>query len=195
MKMIDVDSASDAALVVAIGRYHDRALAEVYRRHGGAVWALAKRIVRSDALADDITQDVFLRLWHQPEGFDASRARLRTYLNAMTHNRAVDVLRSESSRAAREERSTRETALAGYGVERHSWDLAMADHVQTALDELPPAERDAIHLAYFDGHTYREVASLLGEPEGTVKSRIRSGLKRMRASLARQQSEPTWTTP
>ena len=193
--MIDVSVASDAALVVAIGRYHEPALAETYRRHGGAVRAIAKRVTRSDGLADEATQDVFLRLWRQPERFDVSRAGLRTYLVSLSHNRAVDLLRSEIARSAREERSARETATTGYDVERHAWDLAAADQVRTAMADLPAGERDAITLAYFEGRTYREVADLLGQPEGTVKSRIRAGLKRMRASLTEQQAAPIWNEP
>jgi len=188
--MIDLETASDAALVVAIGRFQEPALAEVYRRHGGAVWALTKRVVRSDALADEITQDVFLRLWREPERFDASRAGLRSYLNAIAHNRAVDQIRSESARTAREERSARETASQGYDLERHVWDLAAADQVRTVLETLPDRERSAIELAYFEGFTYREIAELQGEPEGTVKSRIRAGLKRMRSALHHLQGEP-----
>ncbi|HXX90151.1 MAG TPA: sigma-70 family RNA polymerase sigma factor [Acidimicrobiales bacterium] len=192
---MDVSAAGDAALVVAIGRYHQPALAEAYRRHGGAVHTLAQRVVRSDFLADEVTQDVFLRLWREPERFDASRAGLRTYLITLAHNRAVDLLRSESARATREERSARETATTGYDVERHAWDLAVAEQVHGALATLPDAERDAIRLAYFEGRTYREVASILGQPEGTVKSRIRAGLKRMRVALARHHGEPAWNQP
>ncbi|HYA68636.1 MAG TPA: sigma-70 family RNA polymerase sigma factor, partial [Acidimicrobiales bacterium] len=180
--------ASDSALVVAIGRYHEPALAEVYRRHGGAVWAIAKRVTRSEVLADEATQDVLLRLWREPERYDASRAGLRTYLISLAHNRAVDLLRSEVARAAREARSERETANAGYDVEHHAWDLATAEQVHAAIATLPDGERDAIKLAYFEGRTYREVATILGQPEGTVKSRIRAGLKRMRASLTQHQT-------
>jgi len=190
--MIDVNTASDSALVVAIGRYHEPALAEVYRRHGGAVWAIAKRVAQSEALADEASQDVFLRLWREPERFDASRAGLRTYLVALAHNRAVDLRRTEAAGAAREERSLRETADAGYDIERHAWDLAVAEQVRSAMAGLPEGEREAIKLAYLGGRTYREVAAILGQPEGTVKSRIRAGLKRMRVSLIQHQVSPIW---
>jgi RNA polymerase sigma-70 factor, ECF subfamily len=193
--MWNVSSSGDAALVVAIGRYHEPALAEVYRRHGGAVHAVAKRVLRSGPLADDVTQDVFLRLWREPERFDAGRGGLRTYLLALAHNRAVDILRSESARTEREERSARETAHTGYDLERHAWDLAVAEQVHEALADLPDGERDAIRLAYFEGRTYQEVAELLGQPEGTVKSRIRAGLRRLRASLVRVQGEPAREQP
>jgi RNA polymerase sigma-70 factor, ECF subfamily len=186
---IDLTTASDAALVVAIGRYHEPALAETYRRHGGAVRGLAQRVVGSDFLADEVTQDVFLRLWREPEQFDATRSGLRTYLVAIAHHRAVDLVRSESARAAREQRSASPSDTTDYDVEHLAWDLAMAEQVRVALDRLPDGERNAIQLAYFEGRTYREVASLLGEPEGTVKSRIRAGLQRMQRSLAAHRSD------
>jgi RNA polymerase sigma-70 factor, ECF subfamily len=186
---IDLATASDAALVVAIGRYHEPALAETYRRHGGAVRALAQRVVGSDFLADEVTQDVFLRLWREPEQFDATRSGLRTYLVAIAHHRAVDLVRSEAARTAREQRSAEPADTTGYDVEHLAWDLAMAEQVRIALDRLPDGERDAIQLAYFEGRTYREVASLLGEPEGTVKSRIRAGLQRMHRSLVGHRTD------
>ena len=178
---------SDAALVVAIGRWRQDALAEAYRRHAGAVHALARRVLLSDAGAEEVVQEVFLRLWNSPERFDAERGSLRSFLLAQAHGRAVDLLRSEASRQRREDRDARSTAEAGYDLEREVWDLAVAERVKQALASLPGEERRSIELAYFGGHTYREVAELLGHPEGTVKSRIRSGLRRLRSHLADEE--------
>ncbi len=175
--------ASDAQLVIAIARYREAALAEIYRRHGGAAFGLARRIVGERTLAEEVVQEVFLRLWNQPDRFDSERGSLRSYLLAQTHGRSVDLIRSEAARRAREEREAFLATDGGYDLEREVWDLTQAEHVREALTQLSDGERSAIELAYFGGHTYREVAVLLGEPEGTVKSRIRSGLTRLRGAL------------
>ena len=174
---------SDAALVIAVSRYHQDALAEAYRRHAGAVFGLARRLLNDAALAEEIVQEVFVRLWNDPDKFDPARGSLRSYLLAQCHGRSVDLLRSETSRRKREEKDLRRTAEAGYDVELEVWDLTLAAHVREALERLPEMERRAIRLAYLGGHTYREVAVMLEEPEGTVKSRIRSGLKRLRTDF------------
>jgi RNA polymerase sigma-70 factor, ECF subfamily len=184
MSIEQLREASDAARVVSIGRYHEDALAEVYRRHAGAVFALAKRLLSDKTLAEEVVQEVFLRLWDAPDRYDPDRGSLRSYLLAQCHGRSVDLIRSESSRRRREERDASRTAESGYDLEHEVWDMAVADRVKATLQGLPEGEREAILLAYFGGHTYKEVADLLGTPEGTVKSRIRSGLRRMRGELA-----------
>jgi RNA polymerase sigma-70 factor (ECF subfamily) len=179
-----IDEMSDAQLVTSVARYSEVALAEAYRRHGGAVFGLAKRVLNNPTDAEDVTQEVFLRLWNQPDRFDPARGSLRSFLLAQAHGRAVDAVRSSSSRRAREARDALRTAESPYDMQREVWDLAVADQVASAMGELPEEERRAIELAYFDGHTYREVAELLDQPEGTVKSRIRNGMRRMRPVLA-----------
>ncbi|NQY55493.1 MAG: sigma-70 family RNA polymerase sigma factor [Ilumatobacteraceae bacterium] len=179
----DYVEASDAALVVAIGRYQQAALAEAYRRHAGAVFGLAKRLLSDTSRAEEIVQEVFVRLWNDPSRFDPERGTLRSFLLATTHGRSVDLIRSDAARRAREEREAREQADGGYDLAREVWDMALAGHVRDALEALAPGEREAIELAYFGGRTYKEVADELGQPEGTVKSRIRSGLKHLRQEL------------
>src|SRR5579863_4802675 len=149
--MRHIDEVSDARLVTSIARYSEVALAEVYRRHGRAVYGLARRVLQNTSEAEDVTQEVFLRLWQQPERFDPDRGSLRSFLLTAAHGRAVDLLRSETSRRRREERQARETANAGYDLEHEVWDLALADHVKSALDQLPLEERRVIELAYFGG--------------------------------------------
>lgn len=184
MVQLDQRGMGDAALVVAIGRWREDALAEVYRRYGGAVYGLARRVLGDEARAEEVVQEVFVRLWQQPERFDPDRGTLRSYLLAAAHGRAVDLVRSENARRRREEQDARSVATAPYDLEHEVWDLALAEHVKAALIELDPDERKAIELAYFGGHTYRQVATILGQPEGTVKSRIRAGLRRLQGSLA-----------
>jgi RNA polymerase sigma-70 factor (ECF subfamily) len=181
--MRDVDEVSDARLVTSIARYSEVALAEVYRRHGRAVYGLARRVLQDAGEAEDVTQEVFLRLWREPDRFDPARGSLRSFLLAQSHGRAVDAVRSSSSRRAREAREAARTARAEYDIQHEAWDLTLADQVAQAMGELSEDERRAIELAYFDGRTYREVARVLEQPEGTVKSRIRTGLRRLRDAL------------
>jgi RNA polymerase sigma-70 factor (ECF subfamily) len=190
--MAELRSVSDARLVVAIGRWDQAALAEVYRRYGGTVQTLARRVLGPDGRADDVTQDVFVELWNRPERFDPERGSLRAFLVTIAHARAVDRLRSDRARSGREQRTARET-IAACDLENEIWDLTVANQLKDAVGTLPEAERRAIELAFFGGYTYRQVAALVGEPEGTVKSRIRAGLRHLRAALLQSGMEPTWT--
>src|SRR5579863_5081745 len=176
--------ASDGALAVAIGRWNEEALAEAFRRHAGATYALARRVLRDATAAEEVVQEVFLRLWNAPDRYDPERGTMRAFLLAQAHGRAVDRLRSDTSRRRREERDAASAAEAHGDVEGEVIGLAVAEQLKVAVDALPDDERKAIELAYFGGHTYREVAVLLAQPEGTVKSRIRSGLRRLRTGLA-----------
>ncbi len=180
----DPSTASDSALVLSMARYHQDALAEAYRRHAGSVFGLSKRLLGNQAQAEEVVQEIFLRLWNEPERFDPDRGTLRSFLLTQAHGRSVDLLRSEAARRRREERDVRREPAPDIDLDREMWDLALASHVRDALGQLQDGERAAIELAYFGGHTYREVAEMLGEPEGTVKSRIRAGLKRLRTELS-----------
>ncbi len=180
----DLRNASDVTLAMAIARWDQEALAEVYRRNAGPVFGLARRVLGDAAVAEEVVQEVFLRLWHEPGRYDPERGSLRTFLLSQVHSRAVDMLRSDTARRQREVRDARSTASGQYDVEHEFLDIAVAEGVRDALGVLQPGERSAIELAYFGGHTYREVAVILGEPEGTIKSRIRSGMRRMHSSLA-----------
>jgi RNA polymerase sigma-70 factor (ECF subfamily) len=188
----ELREASDAALVVAIARFHEAALAEAYRRHGDAAFGLALRVVSDRSLAEELVQEVFVRLWNEPERYDPGRGTLRSFLMASVHSRAIDVVRSESSRRAREERHRRVQAEPDYDLEREVVELTLAEHVREALEVLSDDERRAIELAYLGGYTYREVAVLLEQPEGTVKSRIRVGLRRLRDVLLESGITTSW---
>ena len=173
----------DAAIRERLIRGDQQALSEVYQRHSGIVLGLAQKITRNRTLAEDVAQEVFVRLWKKPERFDPARGSLRSYLLAQTHGRSVDLIRSESSRRMREDRDGVMNPGAAQSIEDEVVELRMGEHIRQALGELPSAERAAIEMAYFGGHSYRQVAALLGEAEGTVKSRIRTGMQRLGATL------------
>ena len=180
------DGPVDDALVAALaGGAHD-ALGEIYRRHGGAVWAVARRVCNDRTLAEDVTQTVFVDLWRRPQRFDPSRGGLRPWLMAQAHARAVDAVRSEAARRRRHERESLYAPPPPPDVETSAHVAELSHEVRRAVGQLAAEERDAIVLAYFGGHSYRETAALLGAPEGTVKSRIRRGLSGLRSVLEAQ---------
>ncbi len=179
------DETTDVELAAGVARRDPGALAEIYRRHSGAMWALARRVLRDRHRAEEVCQTVFTELWASPQRYDPTRGSLRSWLLTQAHGRSVDIVRSEESRRRRDERDG-QLAVARppeADVEATVEELALADHVRRALDSLPREERDPIVLAYFGGRSYREAAAQLGQPEGTVKSRIRSGLGRLRRAL------------
>jgi RNA polymerase sigma-70 factor, ECF subfamily len=182
----EISEADDSVLVAAITRRDEAAMAEVMRRHRGPVVAFARRLVGDSDRAEEISQDVFVRLWERSSRFDTERGSLRAFLLAITHGRALDVMRADSARRAREQRDARRGTPADAGVEAEVVAQTVAGALHDALAELPDAERQALELAYFAGHSYRTVAKLLDEPEGTIKGRIRSGLSKLRTTLAAQ---------
>jgi RNA polymerase sigma-70 factor, ECF subfamily len=173
----------DATLVAAVACSDERALQELYDRHAPAVYGLARRVLVDADRAEEVVQEVFLRLWNEPERFDPARGKLRSFLNRQAHSRAVERVRSEEARRRREERHDRENVGPTYDVEIEAWELIRSELVKDALEQLSAGERQAITLAYFGGHTYREVAVMLDLPEGTIKSRIRLGLDKLADKL------------
>jgi RNA polymerase sigma-70 factor (ECF subfamily) len=182
---------SDGDLVVAIGSLDEGALGEVYQRHAGSVFSLASRVLLERTLAEEIVQEVFLRLWEHPERFDGVRGSLRAFLLMETHARSVDRIRAEERRRQREERAQRDVDTS-YVLDLELRDLTVAEQIRQAIAELTDQEREAIELAYFGGKTYRQVAQLLEQPEGTIKSRIRTGLMRLRHRLLEQGIDESW---
>jgi RNA polymerase sigma-70 factor (ECF subfamily) len=186
-----VESA-DSSLSARLAAGDDRALAEVVDRMGPAVHAVALTVLGDPAAAQDVVQEVFVDLWCHPQRFDARLGGLRTYLLMCARHRAADLARSERRRAGREERSER---LVPPQREPSPGDLLVdaetASAVRRAVRTLPPEQREAVELAYFDGLSYRDVARTLGIPEGTAKSRLRLALTKLESLLDRQLLEPS----
>ncbi|MGO9558238.1 MAG: RNA polymerase sigma factor [Acidimicrobiales bacterium] len=179
---VDLTTASDGSLAMSVARWEEDALAEIYRRYASGLLSLARRLLYDARLAEDVVQEVFVRLWNRPERFDPDRGSLRAFLAAETHGRAVDLLRAEEARRRRERTDAMKAPVAAT-IEHEVVETLLADDVRAAVAELPETERKAVELAYFGGLTYREVAVALNEPEGTVKSRIRKALHRLETEL------------
>lgn len=175
--------ADDTALVASIAERHEPALGEAYRRHSSSVHGLARRLLGDGALAEDVTQEIFVRLWRQPERFDATRGKLRTMLLTQAHGLAVDMIRRERARARREDRVHHEPKAPPPDVDAELITMIDVEQIRSALETLDEHERTAIQLAFYGGHTYRQVAEILDVPEGTIKTRIRTGLRRLQQRL------------
>ena len=189
-----LDELDDAALVAEVHQRRPEAVEILWRRHSSAVLGVARRVTGSAPLAEEVLQEVFLRLWRAPERFDSTRGALRSFLLMEANGRSIDAIRSDVSRRGLETRTVRSDRTDADPVAAEVWDSSVADHLREALDELPDGEREAIELAYYGHHPYKEVATILGVPEGTVKSRIRAGLARLRDRLvAADLWEQQWT--
>jgi RNA polymerase sigma-70 factor (ECF subfamily) len=176
---------ADGALLDRLRAGDEEALDEVFDRFGALVFGIARRTLRDGAAAEDVVQEVFTALWAHPERFDPQRGSLRAYLGMQAHGRAIDALRSESSRSDREYRHhVLSTGSRGTCDELEA--TTMQQLVKEAIDRLPEEQRQVVELAYFGGYTQREMAAMLGIPEGTAKSRIRSAQSKLSTLLAPQ---------
>ena len=171
----------DSILASRVSNRDETALEQIYRAHGGAVKAMARRVLRDDALAEDVVQDVFVSFWNAAHKYDPDRGSIRTYLLTIAHRRSVDIVRSEEARSAREENTP--PAPPPIDLESEVWLRSQSEQVRRAVAGLRADEREAISLAYFGGLSYVDVARTLGQPEGTIKSRIRNGMKKLSDEL------------
>lgn len=178
--------AEDAALAERILDRDERALEQAYRSYGGAVASIARKVIKDPDLAEDVVQDVFVTLWRDASRFDSARGSLRTFLITVAHRRAVDLVRSEVARSEREVKTPPPAPT--IDLENEIWQRSQSEIVRDAVSQLGEDERKAISLAYFGGLSYVEVAKALAEPEGTVKSRIRSGMKKLSDDLGERLS-------
>lgn len=172
----------DAALLVLIAGGDEQALAALYDRHGARAFSLALRILGDPEAAEEVVLDVFWSVWQHAGTFTPERGRFTTWLYAMIRNRAIDQLRRRRARplqAPEIEPESREAAAADPAVETLAEREELAQAIREAMATLPESQRRVLELAYFHGWTHREIAEYLGEPLGTVKSRLRLALRKI----------------
>jgi RNA polymerase sigma-70 factor (ECF subfamily) len=181
---------SDIELVRRLREADGGALTQLYQRFGRPCYSLARRICADEGLAEDVVQEVFLTLWRDPARYDPSRGGFATWLLTLIHHKAVDAVRRESTlrrrMVAAPEAGEDWSPTPVPGADQAAIARVAAGQVRAALQRLPPEQRQVLALAYFGGHTQREIAVLTGVPLGTVKSRMFTAVQRLRAMLADQ---------
>jgi RNA polymerase sigma-70 factor, ECF subfamily len=167
--------ASDAALLSALRSGDEQAMGQLYGRYSSIVYAVALRVLGDTGAAEDILQDVFMRLWRNPDLFDPNRGSLGGWLAVITRNRAIDSLRK------RRPETDITDVVVGYEPDMRGaeWSRAL-EKIRGALAAMAPPQRTALEMAYFEGLTHSEIAEKTGEPLGTIKTRIRAGLQALR---------------
>ena len=179
---------ADAELVAALGKGDLRALESLYDRYSTLVFSVSVRVLHDAHLAEDVVQEVFIRLWRQPTSYDPARGRFISWLMSVTRNRSLDELRRVARRLRSEdgvdEAGPELPASGQFDDPQAGLELGEARAaVRAAMTRLPPAQRRVIELAYFGGLTQTEIARVTGDPLGTVKTRIRLGMGKLRESL------------
>jgi RNA polymerase sigma factor (sigma-70 family) len=177
----DVTQLSDEALIDAVARSDEAALAELYDRYGRAAYGLALRVLRDPSLAEDAVQEAFLHVWRSAARFRPERGKAGTWVLTFVHRRAVDLVRREERRRGEPAGSTPPATVPG--ADEDADRRSKREIVQDALRRLPAEQREAIELAYYGGYTQSELAERLGEPLGTIKSRMFAGLQSLRGLL------------
>ena len=185
----DLRSLADEDVMQLVRRGDARAFEVIYERHSAAAFSLAYRMMGTRAGAEDVTQDAFLSLWRSGARYDRARGSVRTWVLGIVHHRAIDALRRatvhDKRRASDEGIEERFEARERTDVEAARREEAGT--VRGALSSLPADQSQVIELAYFGGFTHTEIADMLEAPVGTVKGRMRLGLKKMRAQLGEGQ--------
>jgi RNA polymerase sigma factor (sigma-70 family) len=177
----DPTQLTDEDLLAAVARSDEAALGELYDRFGGVAYGLALRVLRDATLAEDAVQDAFLQVWRSAGTFQPGRAKASTWLLTFVHRRAVDLVRREERRRTEPASSAPEPTEPG--ADEDAEVRSRREIVQDALRRLPPEQREAIELAYYGGLTQSELAERLDQPLGTIKSRMFTGLQRLRVLL------------
>jgi len=179
----DLAHFTDEALLSLVASSDDQALAELYDRFGGVAYGLALRVLRDEALAQDAVQEAFLAVWRTADRFLAERAKASTWILTLVHRRAVDLVRRQERRRGEPLEAAPEP-VASEQVEEQATIRFQRQVVQEALRRLPPEQREALELGYYAGLTQSELAERLGQPLGTIKSRMFTGLTRLKDLLA-----------
>lgn len=178
------EALDDNQLMAAVAKGDQRAFGELYDRYASRVYGLIRRVVRAPAIAEEVAQEVFVEAWRQARRFDADRGAAVTWLMTMAHRRAVDRVRSEQASRDREGRSQDRQVERAFDQTAEAAETNLErERVRAALAELTPLQREAIEIAYYGGNTYRETADIVDAPLGTVKTRLRDGLVRLRDTL------------
>ena len=173
------DNRTDAALVARLRGGDQSAMADLYDLYSSVVYGVALRVLGDTTAAEDVLQEIFLQLWRRPQAFNAERGRLAPWLAVIARNRAIDVLRKRPPEA-----DIDETPLStGIDLEDVAAQRLAIERVRSAIGQLPPEQRKALEMAFFEGLTHTEIASKTGEPLGTVKTRIRSALMAVRKAV------------
>ena len=183
LRSVPIGATPTDELLVRAGRGDEAAFAEVYDQLAGLVHGTVRRVLRDPAQSEEVTQEVFLELWRLAPRFDPAQGSARSWAATMAHRRAVDRVRAEEASRSRDQSDARSRRAATPDISEEIIDMTDRREVADALDGLTDTQREAVTLAYYGGHTYREVAALLDVPEGTVKTRIRDGLIRLRDRL------------
>jgi RNA polymerase sigma-70 factor (ECF subfamily) len=174
---------TDEELAEALGRRDPSALEELYDRYGRMAFALAVRIAGSPETAEEVVQEAFLSVWNGAATYQSGRGALRTWLLSIAHHRAIDSVRRRTARVQAAPLDERVQYVGGEDVWRDVSRSLTRDEVRAALAALPAEQRESIELAYFGGFTYPEIAQRLDLPLGTVKSRLRLGLQKLRGLM------------
>jgi RNA polymerase sigma-70 factor (ECF subfamily) len=182
---------SDEAVLALVARSEEAALAEIYDRFGAVAYGLALRVLRDEGLAQDAVQDAFLAVWRTAASFSPERGAARTWVLTLVHRRAVDLVRREERRRGDPLESAAEPASDEL-TDQQAWLRFERERVQAALRRLPDQQREALELAYYGGFSQSQLAERLGEPLGTIKSRMHTGLARLRELLEAEDTQ--WTS-
>ena len=183
---------SDEALVALVARADGDALAELYDRVGRIAYGVALRVLRDERLAEDAVQEAFLQVWRSAATFRAERAKASTWVLTLVHRRAVDLVRREERRRAEPLTDDSVLGAAPEATDEAAWLRFERERVRAALAQLPDVQREAIELAYYGGFSQSELAEKLGVPLGTIKSRMFTGLARLRELLDDSAQEGSW---